>query len=46
MVPRQESFNPTLLVAVDNGRQRAAHIGERIDSIEFARLCRPANYAD
>lgn len=35
MVPWQELFDVTLHVAVDNSRQRAAQIGERIDGIEF-----------
>ena len=38
IIPRQELIDLTLLVAVDDGVERAGQIGERIDRIELAGL--------
>lgn len=38
IIPRQEFVDPALFVAVDDGCERAGHVGLRIDSVEFAGL--------
>jgi len=46
VIPRYKLIHPALLVAIDNGGERAGQVGQRINSIELAGLCRPANYAE
>ena len=38
IIPGQEFIDPALLVAVDDGGERACQIGLRINSVEFAGL--------
>lgn len=45
VIPRQEFLSSALLVAVSYGVESGGEIGERIDTVELTRLCRPANYA-
>jgi len=44
--PRQQLVNPALLVAIYDGVECGGQVGQRIDRIELAGLCRPSNYAE
>ncbi|MBB4390825.1 hypothetical protein GGE61_007203, partial [Rhizobium leguminosarum] len=46
VIPRQEFLYSALLVAVSYGVESGGETGERIDTVELTRLCRPANYAE
>ena len=46
VIPRQKLVDLALFVPVDDGGEGGCQIGLRIDSVEFAGLCRPSNYAE
>jgi len=45
-LPGHEFFNAALGMAVDDGCQGFVDIGDGVNVVELAGLCRPANYAD